>query len=106
MKKFISFLYLLLIIKFAAFGQSDPQITHFTEFKMGFNPGFAGTEGNINGIVLNRYQWEGFKGAPKTLIFSANAAVNMFGSPGGLGVNFINDQIGFEKNTTININYS
>lgn len=106
MKKIISFLYLLFIVKLAAFSQQDPQFTNYMEYKLGVNPGFAGIEGTISGIILNRYQWEGFRGAPKTLIFSANAAIDAFGSPGGIGINVVDDQIGFAKNTQINVNYS
>jgi type IX secretion system PorP/SprF family membrane protein len=106
MKKIISFLYLLFIVKLAAFSQQDPQFTNYMEYKLGFNPGFAGTDGTISGLILNRYQWEGFKGAPRTLVFSANASVTAFGSPGGVGINVVDDQIGFAKNTQINVNYS
>ncbi len=76
------------------------------EYKLGVNPGYAGTEGTISGLILNRYQWVGFDGASKTLVFSANAAVNAFGAPGGIGINVVDDQLGFAKNTQVNINYS
>jgi type IX secretion system PorP/SprF family membrane protein len=106
MKKIFSFLYLLIIVKLAAFSQQDPQFTNNMFYKLGVNPGFAGAEGTISGIILNRYQWDGFEGAPKTLIFSADAAINAFGSPGGIGLNVVSDELGFEKNTQINVNYA
>jgi type IX secretion system PorP/SprF family membrane protein len=106
MKKIISFLYLVIIVKLAAFSQQDPQFTNNMFYKLGVNPGYAGAEGKINGIILNRYQWSGGEGAPKTLIFSADAAINAFGSPGGLGLNIVSDELGFEKNTQINANYA
>ena len=106
MKKFISFLYLVFIVKLAAFGQQDPQFTNNMYYKLGVNPGFAGANGKISGLILNRYQWVGFEGAPKTLVFSAEAAVEAFGSPGGVGLNVVSDQLGFEKNTQINANYA
>ena len=106
MKKIISFLYLVIIVKLAAFSQQDPQFTNNMFYKLGVNPGFAGSEGTISGIILNRYQWDGFRGAPKTLIFSAEAAINAFGSPGGIGLNIVSDELGFEKNTQINANYA
>ena len=106
MKKIFSFLYLLIIVKLAAFSQQDPQFTNNMFYKLGVNPGFAGAEGTISGIILNRYQWVGFEGAPKTLIFSADAAINAFGSPGGIGLNIVSDELGFEKNTQINVNYA
>lgn len=106
MKKIFSFLYLVIIVKLAAFGQQDPQFTNNMHYKLGVNPGYAGAEGSISGIILNRYQWVGFEGAPKTLVFSAEAAINAFGSPGGIGLNIVSDELGFEKNTQVNVNYA
>jgi len=106
MKKIFSFLYLVIIVKLAAFSQQDPQFTNNMFYKLGVNPGYAGAEGKINGIILNRYQWVGGEGAPRTLIFSADAAINAFGSPGGIGLNIVSDELGFEKNTQINANYA
>ncbi|MEZ5105646.1 MAG: type IX secretion system membrane protein PorP/SprF [Draconibacterium sp.] len=106
MKKIISFLYLVFIVKLAAFGQQDPQFTNNMFYKLGVNPGYAGAEGKINGLILNRYQWEGFLGAPKTLIFSADAAIEAFGAPGGFGLNVISDQLGFAKFAFVNVNYA
>jgi type IX secretion system PorP/SprF family membrane protein len=106
MKKFISFLYLLTIINLAALGQIDPQFTNNMFYKLGVNPAYAGAENAINGLLLNRYQWEGMKGAPKTLVFSVDAATNLFGASGGLGLNIISDQLGFAKNILINANYA
>ncbi|SHF94338.1 type IX secretion system membrane protein, PorP/SprF family [Mariniphaga anaerophila] len=106
MKKIFSFLYLLLIIKLVAWGQIDPQFTNNMHYKLGVNPGYAGAENAINGLILNRYQWEGMPGAPKTLVFSADAAINTFGAPGGVGLNFVRDQLGFAKNILINANYA
>jgi type IX secretion system PorP/SprF family membrane protein len=106
MKKIISFLYLLLIINLTAMGQQDPQFTNNMYYKLGVNPGYAGAENAISGIILNRYQWEGMKGAPKTLVFSVDAATNLFGTPGGVGLNIVSDQLGFAKNILINGSYA
>ncbi|MEE4285659.1 MAG: type IX secretion system membrane protein PorP/SprF [Mariniphaga sp.] len=106
MKKIISFLYLLLLIKLAALAQIDPQFTNNMFYKLGVNPGYSGAENALSGLILNRYQWEGMNGAPKTLVFSADAAINAFGAPGGLGINIISDQLGNAKNILINGNYA
>ena len=73
---------------------------------MGVNPGYAGSNDAISGIILNRYQWSGFKGAPKTLVFSADASVELFGAPGGIGLNIMSDELGFENNVLVNVNYA
>lgn len=106
MKKIISFLFLVFMVKLAAFGQQDPQFTNNMHYKLGVNPGFAGNDGAISGIILNRYQWSGFEGAPKTLVFSAEAAIDAFGAPGGIGLNVVSDELGFAQNTQINVNYA
>lgn len=106
MKKTISFLYLLLIIQVVAFSQQDPLFTNNMHYKLGVNPGFAGAEDAVTGIILNRYQWEGFPGAAKTLVFSVDAAVGFLGAPGGAGLNIISDKVGYEENITINANYA
>lgn len=106
MKKIFSFLFLIIIANLAALGQQDPQYTNNMFYKLGVNPGYAGADGSISGLILNRYQWEGFIGAPKTLVFSVDAAIDAFGAPGGIGVNVVSDQLGFEKNTQVNVNYA
>lgn len=106
MKKIISFLFLVLMVNLAAFSQQDPQFTNYMFYKLGVNPGYAGAEGAISGIIMNRYQWEGFMGAPKTLVFSAEAAIDAFGSPGGIGLNVISDELGYAKTSQVNLNYA
>ena len=106
MKKLISFYFFVFIFNLASYSQQDPQFTNNMFYKLGVNPGYAGAENAISGILLNRYQWEGFKGAPKTLVFSMDAAIHTFGAPGGIGLNIINDQVAFEKTTIVNLNYA
>ncbi|QIA06637.1 PorP/SprF family type IX secretion system membrane protein [Draconibacterium halophilum] len=106
MRKAVSFLFIIMSVTIVTHGQQDPQYTNNMFYKLGVNPGYAGAEDAINGILLNRYQWSGFEGAPKTLVFSVDAAINAFGSPGGIGVNVISDEWGFYKNTWVNLNYS
>lgn len=106
MKKYISFLFLVFVLHLTAVAQQDPQYTNNMHYKLGVNPGFAGADKAISGLILNRYQWLGFEGAPETLVFSVDASIDAFGSPGGIGLNIISDKLGFEENTTINMNYA
>ncbi len=107
MKKLVAFLYLIILVNFAVFAQQDPQYTNNMFYKLGVNPGYAGAENAISGIILNRYQWVGYGGGePKTLVFSVDAAINAFGSPGGIGINIVSDQWGYYDNMWINLNYS
>ena len=107
MKKTVAFLYLIMLVNFTVFAQQDPQYTNNMYYKLGANPGYAGAEDAISGLVLNRYQWVGYGGGePKTMVFSVDAPINAFGAPGGLGINIVSDQWGYFDNMWINLNYS
>ena len=106
MKKIISFLFFIIIFNLAVVGQQDPQFTNNAFYKIGVNPGYAGSENAISGLILNRYQWAGFEGAPKTLVFCGEGPIHVFGHPGGIGLNVVSDELGFEKNTWVNMIYA
>lgn len=106
MKKIFYFLFLSIFITLAAFGQQDPQFSFNRETQLMVNPGFAGSNDAITGLILNRYQWSGFEGAPKTLLFSVETTANIFGGTSGVGLNIISDELGYEKNVLVNLNYA
>ncbi len=86
------------------FAQQDPQVSMNKYNILPINPGFAGSNGAICASVLYRNQWLGFDGAPKTMIFSADMALPEINS--GVGINIESDNLGFEKNTYLNVNYA
>jgi type IX secretion system PorP/SprF family membrane protein len=106
MKKTVSFLFLLIVVKLVAYGQQDPQFTNYMFYKAGINPGSVGAEDAINGLLINRYQWVGLEGAPTTLVFSVDAPVDLFKRSGGLGINIVSDSWGYYDNMWVNFNYS
>ncbi|MCD6346204.1 MAG: type IX secretion system membrane protein PorP/SprF [Bacteroidales bacterium] len=86
--------------------QQDPQFSMNMFNHMAVNPGFAGSQGMTSLAVLNRQQWMGFEGNPKTTFFSANTPVKPFGINSGVGLTFMDDKLGFEKNMGINLSYA
>ncbi len=106
MKKVFLFLFLYIIAILAAIAQQDPQFSFNRNTQLTVNPGYAGNDGLINGTILNRYQWVGIEGAPKTLVFSVGAANNLFGLNSGIGLNVISDELGFLKNISVNLDYA
>jgi len=106
MKKIFCFLFLYIIAILAAIAQQDPQFSFNKATQLTVNPGYAGNDGAINGVILNRYQWVGIAGAPKTLVFSVGAASSLFGLNSGVGFNIISDEIGFFKNISVGIDYA
>jgi type IX secretion system PorP/SprF family membrane protein len=106
MRQKICFLFLYIIANLAAIAQQDPQFSFNRYTQLTVNPGFAGNDGLVNGIILNRYQWDGIAGAPRTLVFSAGAATTLFGLNSGVGLNVISDELGFQKNISVNLDYA
>lgn len=106
MKKIFCFLFLYIIAILAAVAQQDPQFTFNRMTQLSVNPGYAGNNGMVNGLILNRYQWDGIPGAPKTLLFSVESGTELFGINSGVGLNIISDELGFQKNIAVSFNYA
>ena len=106
MKKIFSFLFLYIIVILAAIAQQDPQFTFNKLTQLSVNPGFAGNEGVVNGLILNRYQWVGLVGAPKTLLFSVDASNQLLGFESGVGFNVLSDDQGNQKNIAVKLDYA
>lgn len=106
MKQKFCFLFLYIIANLAAIAQQDPQFSFNRFTQLTVNPGFAGHDGLISGTILNRYQWDGIPGSPRTLVFSASGATNLFGLNSGVGLNVISDELGFQKNISVNLDYA
>lgn len=84
--------------------QQDPHFTQYMHNKLFMNPGYAGMKHAICFTGLMRNQWAGFDGAPKSGIFSGD--VYLEDLHGGIGLNMMYDQLGFEKNMAFRGNYS
>ena len=106
MKKIFCFLFLYIIAILAAIAQQDPQFSFNKATQLTVNPGYAGIDGAMSGVILNRYQWVGISGAPKTLVFSVGSAGKVFGLNSGFGFNIISDEIGFSKNILVSFDYA
>jgi len=91
----------------AATAQQDYQFTHYMFDNLSFNPGYAGLSKSICGTLMYREQWAGFNdgnGNPGTGLLNVHAPVKML--RGGLGLTYLNDQLGFEKNNIARLSYS
>ena len=94
----------------SVFGQQAPQFTQYRNAQMFSNAGFAGMGPGIcvNGIV--RQQWSGFKDidgnmvAPQTFLVSIDSPIKIL--HGGAGLSIVQDKLGFEDNTIVQLAYS
>ena len=99
---------LSLLICFAAgvaFGQQDKLLTHFMYDRMSINPGETGLDDGICATSIYRNQWDKVNGAPNSAVLNVAANMNRF-FPGGLGLSFYHDAIGFSRQNNLLLNYS
>jgi len=102
-------LILLLVLVFSytnISAQQDPIFSHIFFNKVGINPAFAGSGGDICVGIINRQQWQGYEGAPKTTALNANMPLNLFGINSGVGISLLDDRLGFEKNFRGSLQYA
>ncbi|MBW3518361.1 type IX secretion system membrane protein PorP/SprF [Flavobacterium sp. NKUCC04_CG] len=95
---------ILLMGSAAMHAQQDSQYTHYMYNTINVNPAYAGSRGAMSIFGLHREQWVGLDGAPKTNSFSINTPIN--NSKLGIGLSFVNDQIGVMKDNTISVDVS
>lgn len=87
-----------------SFSQVDPQISQFWLRKIMFNPASIEKNNMINIYGLARQQWTGFENAPSTQFLGVS---NYFENIRvGLGLSFVNDNIGPESAQNLKLNYS
>ncbi len=72
MKYFISTSILFFVLLSSAMAQQQPQNTQFMYYKLGYNPGFAGSQESPCVSCIYRQQWMGLEGAPSMAIASFN----------------------------------
>lgn len=103
MKKIITALSVF-AVALAGTAQQDYQFTHYMFDNLSFNPGYAGITNSICGTIMGRQQWAGFDGSPTTGLVNVHMPVKLL--RGGVGLTYLNDQLGFEKNNIARLSYS
>lgn len=94
----------LMLLSIASFAQQDAQYTQYMYNTISVNPAYAGSRQAMSIFALHRTQWVGIEGAPVTNSFSINTPISE--SKVGLGLSFVNDQIGPSDENNIAIDFS
>ncbi len=106
MKHKITFSLILILIVGSAAAQQTPLLNHVFFNKVHQNPAFAGLQGEICANIINRQQWIGLEGEPKSTIFTINSPISLFGTSSGVGISLMDDRIGLEKTFAGKIDYA
>lgn len=86
------FLFILLVAGATSYAQQNALFSQYMFNKLVINPAYAGSREALTFDLLNRYQWVGIEGAPRTLTFSGHTPLrnpNM-----GLGFYVYSDVLG------------
>ena len=86
---------LLLVANNLAYGQSDIFLTQQWFSRINMNPAATGNSASIDVFLLNRQQWVGFEGAPKTSVVNVHSYISPIRS--GLGLSLIYDRLGVSR---------
>jgi type IX secretion system PorP/SprF family membrane protein len=104
--KIIKYLFLLCIIcaSVDGFTQQDPQYNMYMFNPLAVNPAYAGSRDALSLALINRTQWVGFNGAPRTQNFAIHSP--LAGNKMGLGLEVTNDKIGPKNTLSISFDYA
>lgn len=102
LKKHLTILAFLAISMASA--QQLPQFTQYVYNTMSVNPAYAGSRQTLSATALHRNQWAGIEGNPTTSTLSVHSPLKF--SRIGLGLTYINDNLGDETTNYIYGNFS
>lgn len=88
----------------AVFAQQQPQNTQFMYYKLGYNPGFAGSQEAPCITCLYRQQWLGLEGAPSIAVATFNMPLN--NQRVGIGANLFRHTIGITTMYNLDLAYA
>lgn len=101
LKRYLPVLCILFAVSVKA--QQEPQYTQYMYNTLTVNPGYTGSTGNLEALLLHRSQWVGIDGAPQTQAFTIHSPVS---DRVGLGLSAINDRLGPADEFYVDGNFS
>ncbi|MCA1762007.1 MAG: type IX secretion system membrane protein PorP/SprF [Flavobacteriales bacterium] len=103
MKKLL-FISAILFGSSGLFAQQEMMLSQYMFNGLFLNPAYSGTHSYAEATGLYRAQWTGFEGAPRTQTFGVEGPIS--NELMGLGLTFINDQLGDTRQTQVFANWS
>jgi type IX secretion system PorP/SprF family membrane protein len=89
------------LLSIPVLAQQDPLYSQYMLNPFQINPAYAGLNNNFNAMAGYRTQWTSLEGQPKTMNVSAHSS--LASNKVGVGILFVNDQIGNISNTETNL---
>ena len=95
---------ILILLSQGLFAQQDPIFSHYMFDLSIVNPGAVGHNDFGSVMNVNRYQWVGFDGAPKTHSLTADVPFKKYHC--GAGLNYVFERIGPERTNNFYLEYA
>ncbi|MES2629648.1 MAG: type IX secretion system membrane protein PorP/SprF [Bacteroidota bacterium] len=95
---------LLILVAGSVSAQQDAMFSQYMFNTLAINPAYAGSRDVLSVTALNRTQWSGIAGAPRTQTLSMHSPVAKKNI--GLGLQIFNDKIGITRTTGAFLSYS
>lgn len=95
---------ILILSSIKLFAQQDPMFTHYMFNLATVNPAAVGHGDYATVMNVNRYQWVGLEGAPKTHSLNADIPIKFFHC--GAGLTYVLDKIGPESTNNVYVDYA
>ncbi len=103
MKKFTTFIILLLLVQFAS-AQQEVWYSMFFSNKVLLNPAYTGSRDALNITAFHRDQWVGFEGTPVSQSVTVHTPI--FKKKMGLGLSLEHDKIGINNAFSLQFSYA
>ncbi len=95
---------MLILVAGSVSAQQDAMFSQYMFNTLAINPAYAGSRDVLSVTALNRTQWSGIAGAPRTQTLSMHSPVAKKNI--GLGLQIFNDKIGITRTTGAFLSYS
>ena len=87
-------------------GQYDPAFSNYWAMEPFFNPGSVGKNSKINFVAAYALDFAGFEHNPRTMYVGADMPVHLINDYSGVGISFMNDQIGLFTHKKVALQYA
>jgi len=91
------------LLVFDAVSQQDPLYSQYMFNMQAINPSYTGIHNRLIMSFTSRFQWGSLAGSPTTYAFTGSSS--FFNNKVGLGLLFVYDEIGVNKNTEVALSY-
>lgn len=95
-----------LLVSFTAKAQYDVAFTNYWALQSYYNPAVSGLDGQLDVSGAYSMQMVGFEDAPATMYAGVDMPVYFIGPRHGVGVGFLNDEVGLFSNKKVHLQYA